>query len=56
MKLSQDYKDDKMVEQGRAVARGMEEIRLQKEKNMVKAVKRRQTMLEHAAEKELFKS
>lgn len=44
-------KNDKMVEQGKAIAQGMEKIRLQNEKNIAKAVKRKQTMLEHAAEK-----
>lgn len=54
MKSSKLSQDNKEVEQGRAIAQGMEEIRLQREKNMAKAVKRRQTMLENAAEKELF--
>lgn len=55
MKLSSDYnKDDKVVEQGRVIARAMDEFKVQKEKNMAKAVKRRATMLENAAEKALF--
>lgn len=49
MKLS----EDKMVEQGRAVARGMDELRAQKERNMAKAEKRTKTMLERAAERAL---
>ena len=50
MKLSHE---DKLVEQGRAVARGMDEIHAQKERNMAKAAKRTQTMLARAAEKAL---
>lgn len=45
----------KQVEQGRAIALALEEQRVQKEKNMAKAVKRRATMLENAAERALFK-
>jgi hypothetical protein len=45
---------DKQVGQGRAIALGMHQQKMQIEKNMAKAVKRRQTMLENAAEKELF--
>ena len=43
-----------MVEQGRAIALGMNELKVHKEKGMAKAVKRQATMLERAAEKELF--
>jgi hypothetical protein len=46
----------KAVEQGKAIAQGMHLKNMQIEKNMAKAVKRRQTMLENAAEKELFKN
>ena len=53
MKLSQK---DKLVGQGRDIARGMHLEKMQIEKNMAKAVKRKQTMLENAAEKELFKT
>lgn len=51
MKLS---KEDKMVEQGRAIARAMHEENVQRQKNMVKAERRKATMLERAADKELF--
>ena len=44
-----------MVGQGRDIARGMHLQKMQIERNMAKAVKRRQTMLENAAEKELFR-
>jgi hypothetical protein len=44
---------NKEVEQGRAIARGMQEMNLQHQKNMAKAEKRRATMLERAAEKVL---
>lgn len=48
MKLSQE---DKQVEQGRALARGMHEEKVRQEKNEAKAVKRKETMLRNAAEK-----
>jgi hypothetical protein len=41
--------NDDMVEQGRAIARGMHAENEQKQKNMAKAGKRKQTMLENAA-------
>jgi hypothetical protein len=44
-----------MVGQGKAIAQGMHLQKMQIERNMAKAVKRKQTMLENAAEKELFK-
>ena len=47
MKLSNQ---DKLVEQGRAIASGMRQEKAQTEKNMAKAEKRRATMLEQAAE------
>ena len=50
MKLSQE---DNMVEQGRVIARAMDDLKVQKEKNMIKADRRRATMLENAAEKAL---
>lgn len=37
-------------EHGRIIARGMEDIKVEKEKNMIKADKRQHTMLEKAAE------
>lgn len=37
-------------EHGRILARGMEDIKVVKEKNVMRAEKRRQTMLENAAE------
>lgn len=46
---------DKIAEQGRAIARGMEEIRVQKEKNQAKEAKRRVSLIRNAAERELFK-
>lgn len=51
MKSSSEYK--KEVEHGRAIARGMEEHKLYKEKSMAKAAKRKATMLERQAEKAL---
>lgn len=50
MKLSQE---DKLREHGRVIARGMNDIKVEKQKNMAKATKRQQTMLERAAEQAL---
>lgn len=50
MRLSSE---DKARENGRAIARGMEDARVEKQKNMAKAEKRRATMLERAAEEAL---
>lgn len=47
--------ENNLIEQGRAIARGMEEIQTQKQKNMAKETKRRQTMINNAAEKMFFK-
>ena len=46
--------EDKLKEHGRVIARGMHEEKVQREKNMTQAVKRKATMLEAAADKELF--
>ena len=43
----------KWMETGRVIAHAMNEVNVQKEKNMAKADKRRATMLENAAEKAL---
>lgn len=50
MNLSQE---DKAKEQGRVIARAMDEAKVQKEKNMAKAEKRKTTMLSKAAERAL---
>ena len=47
MKLSPE---DKLVEHGRVIARGMHLEKVQQEKNMIKADRRKATMLENAAE------
>lgn len=52
MKSSKNYSDAK-VEEGKAMARGMREENMRHEKNIAKAGKRKQTMLENAAEKAL---
>jgi hypothetical protein len=44
---------DKLIEQGRVIAHAMNEVNVQKEKNMAKAEKRKATMLENAAERAL---
>jgi hypothetical protein len=48
-------KQEVVVEQGRAIARGMDEIQTQKEKNMAREAKRMKTMIRNAADKEMFK-
>lgn len=50
MKLSNN---DKLVEHGRVIARGMHQEKMQQEKNMMKAEKRQTTMLHRAAERAL---
>lgn len=55
IKSMNSSEQDKIVEQGRAIARGMEEIRVQKEKNQAREAKRRVSLIRNAAERELFK-
>lgn len=43
-------KEQALVEQGRAIARGIAEQNAQKERNMAKAAKRNETMLRNAAQ------
>jgi len=52
MKSSKNYNDEQ-VEQGKAMARGMRLENERHERNMAKASKRKQTMLENAAEQAL---
>lgn len=40
-------------EHGRVIARGMNDVKVEQEKNMTKAVKRRETMLRNVAERAL---
>ncbi len=47
---------DKLKDYGRVIARGMEEVKVEKEKNMTKATKRKATMLEKAAEQALSRA
>lgn len=44
---------DKMVEQGRIIARAMDRIKVDKKKNMIQAGERREEMLRTAAEEAL---
>lgn len=44
---------EEQLQLGRVIAQGMNEIKVEKEKNMIKADKRKQTMLERAAEQVL---
>ena len=53
MKSSQSNLRAKWMETGRVIAHAMNEVNVQKEKNMAKADKRKATMLENAAEKAL---
>ncbi len=55
MKSSTDSTVDKVMEQGRAIARGMDEIQTQKEKNMAKEERRMSSMIKNAAKREMFK-
>ncbi len=53
MKLSAEDKEKEVREHGRVIARGMEDLKVEKQKNMIKAEKRKQTMLSNAAERAL---
>lgn len=53
MKLSEVYKNEDLTEHGRAIARGIEDLKVEHQKNMAKAAKRHQTMLEKAADRVL---
>lgn len=54
MKSSAEIKKEQEVrEHGRVIARGMEDAKVEQQKNMAKAAKRQQTMLERAAERAL---
>jgi hypothetical protein len=48
-----EKKMGEMKEHGRIIAQAIQRQKVDKEKNMMKAVKRRETMLENAAEKAL---
>jgi len=48
-----DKEQEKVREHGRVIARGMQDIKVEQQKNMAKAEKRRATMLEKAAESAL---
>lgn len=45
--------DETLREHGRVIARGIQDIKVENEKNMAKAEKRKATMLERAAERAL---
>lgn len=45
--------NNEVREHGRIIARGINDVKVEQEKNMMKAVKRRATMLENAAAKAL---
>ena len=52
--MNSSQKDKEILEQtGRVIAHAMNEVEVQKEKNMIKADRRKATMLENAAEKAL---
>lgn len=52
MKSSNEYKAN-ITDVGRAIAQASDEFKVQKEKNMAKAAKRKQSMLARAADAEL---
>lgn len=51
MKLSKP--SNKMMEQGRVIARAMSDLKVEQKKNMMKAVERREILLHTAAEQAL---
>lgn len=53
MNSSEDHNNEVMMEHGRVIARAIDEVKVEKEKNMAKAEKRKSTMLERAAERAL---
>ncbi len=57
MKLSltdrEQSQQDLIKEHGRVIARGIEDVKVENQKNMAKADKRHNTMLERAAERVL---
>ena len=51
---NKEIKEQEQIrEHGRLLARGIEDIKVEKEKNIARAAKRHQTMLERAAESAL---
>lgn len=53
MKSLKTFQPNKAEEHGRAIARAMDEVKVQKEKNMARAEKRKETMLHKAANIEI---
>ncbi len=53
MKSLNTSKEAKLMEHGRVIARAMDEVKVEKQKNMIKADRRKATMLENAAERAL---
>ncbi len=53
MNNSQPTKEQEVREHGRVIARGMQDVKVEQEKNMATAEKRRATMLENLADKAL---
>lgn len=56
MNLSQEDNKENLVEHGRVIARAMHEEKARIEKNMASAMKRKETMLRNAAEKEMWRN
>lgn len=46
--------EQKINEQGRAIARGMDEIQTQKQRNMAREEKRTKTIIRNVADKKMF--
>ena len=51
--LNEIKQQEEIREHGSVTAHGIEDVKVEKEKNMMKAEKRRHTMLERAAERAL---
>ncbi len=51
--LQINKKEQELKQQGRVIAQGIEDIKVAQQKNMIKADKRKATMLENAAKEAL---
>ena len=51
--MNSSQNNNEVREHGRVIARGMNDVKVEQEKNMAKADKRKATMLERAAERAL---
>ena len=51
--IKEQKEQEQIREHGRVIARGIEDVKVEQQKNMARAAKRHQTMLERAAERAL---